>query len=116
MNTKRVEMVVYGVDGDKHAPSNLKECIAEFTRALSAIPEEYRDSAEISFEPLWSHGETFSQVQIDYERPMTPDELSEFNKSERDHWIEQLNNAEERVAMCKREIYDLSAPTSVGAA
>lgn len=116
MRNKRVGMITYGVTGDRHAPSNLAECITEFQRVLAAIPEEYRATAEICFEPHWEHGESYSQVQIDYERPMTMEELTEFNKSERDHWIERLSNAEERVAMCKREIYDHASTSQVVAA
>lgn len=111
MNTKRIEMIKYGVTGDRHAPSDLAECIAEFTRVLEAIPSEFRYSAAICFEPYWAHGESYSQVQIDYERPMTPAELMADAKEMRQHWLDQISEAKKRVAICERELAAVNAVT-----
>jgi hypothetical protein len=80
------------VDEAPWPPHNLMKAIAEFQSALAEIPEPYRDSASISFEPYWSHGETFEHVSITYERPETAEETAARIAAERGamtKWIEE---------------------------
>jgi hypothetical protein len=121
VNEKQIEMITYGVAGDVPTPRGLSECIAEFSRVLAAVPSEYRDSTEIDFEPHWEYGESYSQVRIYYERPMTLDELAADTEEMRAHWMEQLREARSRIDYCNAELerlasLDNTAPTSVGAA
>lgn len=111
MRTKSITMIEYGPGGDRFAPHTLVGAIGEFSSVLATIPEEYRESAEIDFEPEYSHGEAFQRVTITYQRPMTPDELAADDEFERRHWLEQLNNAQERIALCERKLAALNADT-----
>lgn len=73
-------------------PHNLVEAIQAFQETLLEIPPEYRESAEISFEPEWHCGEYYRQVRITYERPETPEEEASRKEEERAavaRWIDE---------------------------
>lgn len=102
MNTKTITMAEY--PQDKDIPYTLAGAIKEFSACLESIPEEYRDSAEIDFEPEYSHGEVFQRIVITYRRPMTPAELAADTEEMRAHWMKQLQDACERIDYCEVEL------------
>ena len=82
----------YGEKSAGYPPHKLTEAIQVFQETLLEIPPEYRNSTEVSFEPVWSYGESYEHVRITYERPETPEEEAARRSEERANmtkWIEE---------------------------
>lgn len=72
------------------------------------IPTEHRASAEIDFEPYFDcAGESYPQVRITYERPESQEEANSRADEDRKRWMEQLEQARERVTYCEAQLNDL---------
>lgn len=102
--TVEVREFGYSGDDDGYPPHNLKNAIAAFQAALAQIPEEYRDNASIDFEPHWSHGETFEQVRITYERHETDEEAASRVAAERAAMLEWIEEEEALIRRRKAEL------------
>lgn len=64
-------------------PDKLAGCIEWFQGKLQEVPEELRDTAEVSFDTRTEYGETYDNVCITYERPETDAEVVQRVKIER---------------------------------
>lgn len=94
----------YGYNGDADLPRLLVDAVQTFSEDLLSIPEEYRQSAEMEFEPGYEFGESYACVQITYERPETPEEEKLRADDKMRHWNDQLAQALGRVAYCRAQI------------
>jgi len=117
---KTVTAIEYGSATGDYLPHYLRNAISALNDVLLSIPEEYRDSAEIDFEPEYSHGEVFQLITISYQRQMTAEELAADTEGMREHWLKQTNDAKDRIAFCERQLTALAnlpvAPTPAVAA
>lgn len=104
MITVTEKVKTYGYDGDADLPRLLVGAIQTFSEDLLSIPKEYRESAEIDFEPGFEYGESYACVRITYERPETAEEAATRTASERAHWGDQMKAATDRVAYCLAQI------------
>lgn len=97
MNTVTEKVKTYGYDGDADLPRLLVDAVQTLSEDLLSIPAEYREDAEIDFEPGFEYGESYARVRVTYERPETEAEAAARTASERAHWGDQLNQARARV-------------------
>lgn len=104
MITVTEKVKTYGYDGDADLPLLLVDAVQTLSEDLLSIPKEYRESAEIDFEPSFEYGESCACVRITYERPETEQEAAARVASERAHWGDQLNQARARVDYCLGQI------------
>lgn len=104
MTTITEKVKTYGYGGDADLPILLVDAVQAFGEDLLSIPAEYRESAEIDFEPCFEYGESYACVRITYERPETDEEAAERLAGERGHWEGQLKAAADRMAYCQAQI------------
>lgn len=104
MTTITEKVKTYGYDGDADLPRLLVDAVQTFSEDLLSIPAEYRQTAEIDFEPGFEYGESYACVRITYERPETVEEAAARVASERAHWGDQLKAATDRVAYCLAQV------------
>ena len=64
----------WGSGSEVWLPWTPQDAIKLLQNALDAIPEEYRDTAEISFEPDYEYGEHYAAMRVFYSRPETAEE------------------------------------------
>jgi hypothetical protein len=87
---------------------SLGKFLDELDHVYYSIPSDCRASAEIDFDPyIDCAGDSYPQVRITYERPETPAEKAKRTGDERAHWMEQLENARERVDYCTKQLDSL---------
>ncbi len=108
MSTVTEKVKTYGYDGDADLPRSLVDAVQTFSEDLLSIPKEFREDAEIDFEPGFEYGESYARVRITYERPETEQEVAARVANERAHWGDQLNQARSRVDFCLGKIDGLS--------
>lgn len=106
MNMVTEKVKTYGYGGE-YLPRSLTDAVRAFSKDWLSIPAEYRESAEIDFEPVFEYGESYACVRITYERPETDEEAAERLAGERGHWEGQLKAAADRVAYCQAQIDEL---------
>lgn len=94
----------YGEKAVGYPPHNLKEAIQFFQETLLEIPPEYRDSAAIDFEPMWSYGESYEHVSITYERPETEAEEASRKAEERATMTKWIDEQEALIRRRKAEL------------
>ncbi|MGG7534703.1 hypothetical protein [Rhizobium sp. 12,4] len=108
METRDVTITVrefgYGADCQDYPPHNLRGAIEAFSAALDEIPEPYRETASIDFEPYWSHGETFEYVRITYDRPETEAETASRIAAERANMMKWIEEQEALIRRRKAEL------------
>ncbi|MBY3263897.1 hypothetical protein HFO15_19925 [Rhizobium laguerreae] len=94
----------YSMDCQGYPPHNLRDAISAFSAALDEIPEPYRDTASIDFEPYWSHGETFEYVRVTYDRPETDEETTSRIAAERAAMMKWIEEEEALIRRRKAEL------------
>lgn len=94
---------------DGHAPYRLAEFLLAADDAFKLVPDDYKDSAMIDFDPEHSHGETYEQVRITYEQPMTPEEIAEDKAENRDRLEHNIATYGTEVDRWKAELAALDA-------
>lgn len=105
MNTITETALNWSVAVDRQAPHGLDEVLLLLNEARLSIPAEYRQTAEIDFEPYFDcAGDSYPQIRITYERPETDEETAERIAGERGHWEGQLHQARSRVDYCLAQI------------
>lgn len=107
MNTTETVMT-WSVNAERQAPRLLSEVLDILSDVEGDIPIEFRASAEIDFEPLFEHGESYTQVRVSYERPMTAAELEQHAADEAEHWSRQLLEAESRADHCRARLAEIA--------
>lgn len=100
METITVTVKTYGAGGDAYLPVLLTDAVQTLSKDLLAIPEEYRASAVVDFEPHYELGESYPRMDIVYERPETPAEQHQRVSGEYLHWQKQMGQAKELVKYC----------------
>ena len=95
----------WGIDAERQPPHSLNTAIYYLVEAQRAVPDAYRSSARIDFDPHHDcAGDTYAQVVVTYSRPMTDTEVEQYAAEDAAHWAEQLRQAEERVVYCRAQI------------
>ena len=112
MSTVTEKVKTYGYNGDADLPRSLVDAVQTLSEDLLSIPAEYREDAEIDFDPGFEYGESYARVSITYERPETDEEEAERLAGEHGHWLVQLNQARARVDYCLAQIGGLSRSAS----
>jgi hypothetical protein len=57
-------------------PSNLKAFISHFVEIYNAIPDEYKDEAEIDIDTASSYDSYYAEIEVRYTRPETEQEYA----------------------------------------
>lgn len=84
---------------------NLAKFLDELDNVYHNIPFEFRPSAEIDFDPYFDcAGDSYPQVRITYERPEAPEEVALRVGDDRKRWMDQLEEARERVTYCTAQL------------
>ncbi|WP_024898825.1 hypothetical protein [Brucella rhizosphaerae] len=105
MGTVTEAVKTYGAGGDSDIPILLVDAVQTLSEDLLSIPEEYRDNAQVDFEPFYELGEYYSRISVTYERPETADETAARITDDRVHWRNQLREAQARVAYCEDRLW-----------
>lgn len=85
----------------------LSKAISILEEKLSAIPKEYRDTAQIEFSNRMEYGETYENVEITYESPETDDELMRRLTIEAERSRIALDRKRAKLAKLKAELEPL---------
>lgn len=105
MTDKTITVREYGYGGKALGlPRRLADAIQAFQETLLEIPPEYRNSAEIDFEPAWEYGESYEHVRITYERPETQEEEASRRSEERAIMIKWIEEQEALIRRRKAEL------------
>lgn len=102
--TVTVRQYGYGEDSAGFPPHSLPAAIQALQETLLEIPLEYRESAEVSFEPAWEYGESYEQVRITYERPETEAEEAARRSEERANLTKWIDETEALIRRRKAEL------------
>lgn len=94
----------YGERAIGFPPRDLPQLIQALQETLLEVPPEYRDSAEVSFEPAWEFGESYEHVRITYERPETPEEEATRKATERAATLKWIDEQEALIRRRKAEL------------
>jgi hypothetical protein len=109
MNTVTEKVKVWGVH-DEFPEPNLGKFLDELDHVYYSIPAELRASAIIDFDPYYDcAGDAYAQVRITYDRPATPEDIALWTADARKNWMDQLEEARERVAYCTAQLDTLPA-------
>lgn len=105
-HTTTVKVATYGVDWryDAPIPHKLTDLIDVLQSVLERIPAEFRDTAEVDCGPDYEYGESYEAIRITFERPATPEEVEQQLSADREHWTQQLKQAQERIAYCESQL------------
>ncbi len=91
---KRQEIVVKVVDAEQYSdgfpPSNLTDFMAWLDKAITAIPEEYREAARFEIDTSSSYGDYCASVEVSYCRPETDAEWD----ARKAHVMQRVQQAE----------------------
>ncbi len=89
--------------GDDPAWHNCK--LSEFEGLLANIkkdiPAEHLDSATIEIDRYFSYGEPEASMKVEYQRPMTEDEINYIKDAERQAGLNEIAMLEARLARVK---------------
>lgn len=105
-HTTTVKVATYGFNCryDAPIPHKLTDLIDVLQSVLERIPAEFRDTAEVDCDPDHEYGESYEAIRITYERPATPEEVEARLSVDREHWTQQLKQAQERIAYCELQL------------
>lgn len=98
----KIRVVVY----DEYPPINLtfKETLVWMESLYNLIPESYRDSANIDFDPLQEYGDSFPNIRVTYFRDATEQEELEIAERKRQEEIAELDRLTDVVARLKKVV------------
>ncbi|MFC0245801.1 hypothetical protein ACFOLL_12715 [Falsochrobactrum ovis] len=110
ITTREVVVRHWGSDDAKngHIPHRLDEFINELMQARLEIPQEHWAEAFIEVDAECPYDDCYPRFIVAFSRPEKPDETAARKAEEHEHWQEQLQKAQERIAYCEEQLGALS--------